>query len=361
MKEIKKYCEDLRAVLLGTDNGHLPLSFRVKLMQLIKSSLLANKIMFECAKKVYSLWEEEYPDLDIVQKMLLEVNGYLYESKGAKDDFIQIADKHKNFIEGIDSNAGAVGLAALNLCYGISMDASFNNDADDDSDLEYEDRWSDYYASLAFSGGSPFSLEGDIEKRIEFWSWYISMAEALICNLEKPILPMPEKKIVQIKADSFNRTQTYKNKKSEALIQEAIRMTVDFLKEREISYSSFRLDINCVVFTNTYSLYITKNNKEEKLFLSVMDQFDFSPVKEFYEMKLDMYTQSPEEGAWLNCSLVVDKENNYKLDFNYDDESRLYDPNTKIESLAFEFEKFPRKIDFIPDWWRRMLGKKFSG
>ena len=134
-------------------------------------------------------------------------------------------------------------------------------------------------------------------------------------------------------------------------------MTVDFLKEKSISYDRFRLEINCITFVNTFSIYLTNNGKEDKLILSVLEQFDFSPATNFYCIKINMYNQAPEEGAILNCRLIVDKDNNYEFFLNYDDKEHFYEQNISNEHLVNEFKKFPRKIDFTPIWWKGILGK----
>ncbi len=340
--------------------GHLPLPYRVLLTNQVKQKETLLKVYFECSKKAFSIWQDEYPDNMAVYDMLRTADDYLYNMKGARKDFIQLADKHKNFIEGINTNAGAAGLSALNLCYNIGADLSFdeshNGVADDDS-IEYEDRWPDFYASVAYSGGNPFAFEGDIEKRREFWNWYISVVEALIDKPNKRIIPLEEKKIIPAMTEQFVRAQSYNDEKNKELIQEVIRMTVDFLKGKNISYNAFKVDANCISLNYEYAIYYSKNQQENKVDLSFSDILDFGPTEPLIYLKKNMYEQAPQEGAWLNCSLIVEN-NSYKFDFNYDSKDNLFNSDINDALLVKEFEKFPRAKEYTPDWWKSILGNK---
>ena len=191
--------ETFEEVIENNSLGHLPLSDRMMIREQLEDCDLINKTYFECAKKVYPLWKEEYPDDNIVYEMLKKAENYLYKKKGTKKDFIELADKHKNSIEVINSNAGAAGLTALYLCYHIGTDAAFDDDynGDDDNSFDYEDLLPDFFGSIAFSGGNPFSTShsGDVQKRREYWIWYVSIANTLFENSDNPILPLAQKQL----------------------------------------------------------------------------------------------------------------------------------------------------------------------
>ena len=191
--------ETFEEVIENSPFGHLPLSDRMMIREQLEYRNLINKTYFECAKKVYPLWKEEYPDNDIVYEILKKAEDYLYGKKGDKNDFIELADKHKNAIEAINSNAGAAGLTALYLCYHIGADAVFIDDynGDDDDSFDYEDWLPDFFGSVAFSGGNPFvaSNPGDVQKRREYWLWYVFIANTLLENPDKPILTLMQKKL----------------------------------------------------------------------------------------------------------------------------------------------------------------------
>lgn len=351
---------EIRKAIEVNPMGHLPLLYRKLLAKQVKNKKTLLKLYFECAKKVYSIWEEEYPDNNIVYSILESANDYLYKNEGKEDDFVQVGNLHKNYLENIDGNAGAAGLTTLFLCYFIGVGANFNenyDDTTDDNNLEYEDRMPDFYASIAYSGGNPFTFEGNIEKRREFWVWYITTAEILIDNPDKPIILLERKNVVLPKKENFKRTQSYDDENKE-LIKRVIQLTIDFLNEKKISYEAFRLESNCVNLYRTSSIYIMKNEKEEKLKLSPIDMFGFSPANILYEIKTNMYKQAPKEGAWLNCCLKVTPQKKYSLELNYDDKDRLYNSEIKEDSVIEEFKKFPRSKEFTPVWWKSILGNK---
>ena len=340
--------------------GHLPLLYRVLLTNQVKQKETLLKVYLECSKKVFSIWQDEYPNNMSVYGMLSKADNYLYNMKGPRKDFIQLADKHKNFIEGINTNAGAAGLSALSLCYNIGADLAFDesyNGVDDDDSIEYEDRWPDFYASVAYSGGNPFAFEGDIEKRREFWNWYISVVEMLIDKPNIRIIPLVEKNVATPKTEQLERVQSYGDTINEELIQKLISMTTELLRQKKERYNLFKVNMSAIVFSNTYDIYVVKNGKQSRIELSIDDRLKFRPIDLFCSLKKNMYKQAPQEGAWLNCSLIVEN-NSYKFDFNYDSKDNLFDSDINDAILVAEFEKYPRAKEYTPSWWKGLLGNK---
>jgi hypothetical protein len=97
MEQIQNYCKELSGKISSSKNGHLSLSHRVRLMRLIKNPALINKIMFECAKKVYPVWIKDYPDDSRLAAILQKCDEYLYHSMHNKKDFSSIGDDNKNY------------------------------------------------------------------------------------------------------------------------------------------------------------------------------------------------------------------------------------------------------------------------
>ncbi len=344
----------------SNSSGHLPLKHRVALMKELNNSKLTNKLYFECAKKVFPIWEEEYEGSTPVYEILQKAYAYLYSRKGKKADFLKLANDQKNHLESIDGSVGAAGLAALYLCYCICTDTKpveGYNGKDDDNAFDYEDWAPDYYASMAYSGAPAFFGEGSIERRKEFWLWFIDTAEALIANPQKPVITLEEKQNAPQQQEQISRTQSYEDGENMGLIQETIQMTIDFLKEKNQTYEAFRLESRCMSLGTISRIYLINNGKEEKLILSVLDWFGFTPARVLYKVKDNMYQQAPEEGAWLNSSLTVDQQGNFTLEVNYDDRDRLYDADAE-KVLPYEFEEYPRRKEYTPKWLQAVLGKK---
>ena len=194
--ELEVKIDKIKEVVLKSKNGHLPLCYRVELLQNLENTKIVNKIFFECVKHVYTYWSQEFPNDDILNSILNLINQYLYHSKGEVADFQRLADKYKNYVEEIGGRAGLVGFSTISLCYSIINDAASILDIDnykgeDDESYEY-DVWNpDFFAAMAFSGGNPFIGEGDIQKRTDYWIWYLDIILKLYSHSESPILQFP--------------------------------------------------------------------------------------------------------------------------------------------------------------------------
>ncbi|MDR1069540.1 MAG: immunity protein Imm5, partial [Gracilibacteraceae bacterium] len=100
-------------------NGHLPLCYRVNLMRSIQDPCIINKIMLECAKKAYMVWQEDYPGDTILADILHRCNAYLYQNKHDKHAFRSLADKNINYVEAGTDHSNNAGISIIALCYSI--------------------------------------------------------------------------------------------------------------------------------------------------------------------------------------------------------------------------------------------------
>jgi hypothetical protein len=78
----------------------------------------------------------------------------------------------------------------------------------------------------------------------------------------------------------------------------------------------------------------------------------------FSEIKELMYNQKQEEGAWLQSYLTIYPNGEYEYSFNYDNDETLNYFASDPSELKSEFETYPRKKEFTPEWWQKILGKK---
>lgn len=345
--------------LESNPTGHLSLPFRVMIMKEIKDCNVLNKIFFECAKKVFPVWEEDYEGVTPVYEMLQKADEFLYLNSGKSKDFVKLADKYKNYIEAIDGNAGAAGLAALYLCYSIATEASFYKDyngTDDDNAFDYEDLLPDFYASMAWSGGNPFTNTGDVEKRREFWNWYLSIIEALRKSSLQPIISF--KKITS-KTESdkqFTRIQTVKTESIETTMQSIINRAVNIMQGKNIDWDMFKIEADCMKGGLSYKLISTKNDKQVNVDTPFPD-YEYSIAQALSNIKKEMYMQNQREGAWFNCTVFFEKNRNYKFFLNYDDKNKIPQDKLNPEYLVSEFKSFPRAKEYTPEWWQKVLGK----
>ena len=364
MEQIRNYCKELLEKILNSENGHLPLSYRVKLMRLINNPLLINKIMFECTKKVYPIWQNDYPNDNIFAGILHKCNEYLYNNIHSEKFFHSLGDDNKNYAESGDDSSSDAAIAIISLCYSIAGDAGdilrnkpdfdYNNENDNEFDA---DSWTtDFYASLAYSDGSPFINNGDIQKRKEFWEWFISMVMELVEYPNKPILSLPT--IIGSKEVSndnlYERTQMYNTPSIKESLSVLIEKTINLMKEESVVWEKIVLKSLNFHSGNLYETYFfNKSNIEEKF-----RKVDRDNIQLFSNIKKAMYAQKPEEGAWLQSYLTIFPNGKYEYKFNYDGNDTLDYFADDPDELLSEFEAFPRKKEFTPDWWQKILGRK---
>lgn len=350
----------MKEVVLKSQNGHLPLFCRVELLQVIENPKIVNKIFFECVKLVYNFWIQEYPNDTILPNLLNLINKYLYRSEGEAGDFKRLADKYRNYIEGIEGRAGLAGSSVVALCYSIANNASTILDIDeykeeDDEHFEY-DVWNpDFFAAMAFSGGNPFVNEGNIEKRLDYWIWYLDIIPKLYNQPESPILQCPSLNKVKFTSKLIpQRTQTYQTPSILSKIQEIIDNTLKLYNEDHNDKWDEIILLGCFMSTGiSLSGYALKKHQKKEIKVSLQSHYTLD------EIKLEMYNQAKIEGAWFMCKISIDTNLKYALEFDYDDEKLI--PNDEMidpDDFKEEFKKYPRGREYTPIWWQNILGKR---
>jgi hypothetical protein len=366
MKQVHTYCNELLNIIDNSKTGHLPLSYRVNLMRLIKKPTLINKILFECAKKVYPVLQNDYPDDTIFAEILHKCDEHLYHNKHNKKDFSSLGDKYKNYAESGEDNSNYAAISIVYLCYSIAGDAGdmlrnepdFEYEGEDDNEFDADQWTTDFYASLAYSAGSPFTGDGDIQKRKEFWIWFIHTTIELINFSNKPILLLPTVIVTDeiVSNNLYNRTQTYKVPLIEEKIDAIIEKTLELVNEKSIIWRKITLKSFNFHSGNLYDVFYLDENAIEQEFKRI----DRDNIQLFAEIKDEMYVQKPEEGSWLQSYLTIfpKGEYEYEYEFNYDNKDALVYFADDFDKLRSEFEAYPRKKEFTPDWWQKILGRR---
>jgi hypothetical protein len=350
----------LKNIIYNNDKGHLPLTYRVELMRDIKNVTTINKIFFECTKQVCKVLKNEISINHPIPLILSNIGDYLYNNKGNKSDFENIIEEYKNYFEEKDEIAGLIGLSALSICNSIAYNASSIIDIDeyknqDDDSFDWDVWNSDFYASMAYSGGNPFLNEGNIEKRIEFWLLYLETVKKVFKSPDKPLLllshsNMPLNDYIQ----EINRTQTYQKESILEKINTVINNAIDsYQKDYDGVWEKIYIDARCMCVGLHIATYFTKDNESFKI-KGNLNSFDLMD-----DVKCEMYEQAKHEGAWFFCKIEILPSLKYNISFNYDDKNKLLEERLKSpENFQDEFEEFPRSKEFTPDWWQTILGTK---
>lgn len=363
---------ELKQVVSNSLNGHLPLNYRVDLMQLVGNKHTVNKIFFECSKKVFPIWQLERSKDYSVAEILNKVHDHLYGGND-KIDFEKTADKYRNHLEDASaSKSGLAGLSALSLSYSIAYNAAAileidEYDNEDDNMFDW-DVWNpDFYASMAFSGGNPFIDEGNPEKRKEFWLWYLDTVQRLFNTPDKSLLKWEEVKIPSNEVLSqFKRTQVYDTDTIKKKLEKVVALTIADLKEQDADAVWNRIEIEGECLQSGIGLCANYINEEsnDKVRIDLTYYYyddNRSSATLMDEIKDEMYEQAKTEGAWLNYFIKILADLTFEIHFNYDKLNDLPERNQDLDDLVDEFEAYPRSKDFTPAWWQNALASKKIG
>ena len=190
---IKDSIIQLKEIVAESKTGHLPLSCRVNLMKQIGDVLTAQKIMCECCKKACSFLGKQNPD---TVRLLSRINDYLYRNLGAVKDIQKDTDRLKRLVENSHSEDTFLSFAIVMLGYAVCCDTFFtlgigDYNGEDDRNFDSENRTPDIFESLVCSDGTSFLQDGrsDVEKRKEFWNWYLDMVLSVCENPQQEVVP----------------------------------------------------------------------------------------------------------------------------------------------------------------------------
>ncbi|MDC2661318.1 Imm5 family immunity protein [Bacteroides ovatus] len=359
MKDRQARINELKVVVTQSDNGHLPLPYRVKLLQSIGNVEIVNKVFAECCKKVYSIWGNEIEDA-LLRKLLYSANEYLYHGKGKADVLVEEANRLRNFVEEQCCAEGMAGWSVISLCYSIADAAAAMLDIDeykgeDDGTFDYEVWNTDFFASIAFAGGNPFVGEGDAGKRREFWNWYLDTVETLCRKPDAPLIGLDAPKEQEEEQNAIpQRTQTYRTSAILAKIQEVVDSALAlYKKDYNDKWDKIIISARCMAGGVRVNNYVVKKEQPYKIKTSLESFQTMSDIKK------EMYDQAKAEGAWFYCVIELNPDLTYSIRFVYDDKSQIpQDHFIDADDFKCEFEKYPRAKEYTPVWWQGILGKK---
>lgn len=360
---IQEQIVKLKAIVNQNSMGHLPLPHRVDLMKQIGSTHVVQKILCECCKKVYPLWEKMFDAETPLYKVLSDADDYLYKDKGSAKDLLASVEKWRNYAEQSSDEAEAMaGWAIIALGYAIRYNAaSILNIEDycgeDDNAFDHEGWNVDFICSIAYSGSNPFIRNtGNAEKRREYWRWYLDMVLAICKNPDMPytkIKPAPKKPQIQVVIPK--RSQSWQTENVSNQLQQLIHTLTEETNRQMTEWDK-------IVFNYTLTLAsyasIVCYREEEVLPISLNRSVTDFVYDTLFDIHKDMYQQAPKEGAWMQCCITIYKGNSYDISFNYDDVASIPDTLNDPDWLVGTFEDYPRSKEYTPQWYRDIIGKR---
>jgi len=140
------------------------------------------KLAIMCVEKVMNIWNEAFPNDARSTRCIQLANEYIEK----KTDYESIWNEMSKFITDLDNLGGEekyyfavpVGRAAISLLNIAIKDENilvYGNDNKLDSDYDAYDWDTSFCVALSYSGSGPWD-NTNIEKRQEFWIWYIQKA-----------------------------------------------------------------------------------------------------------------------------------------------------------------------------------------
>lgn len=117
----------LRGIVQQHPEGHLPLANRVELYRHIGNPVVVQRILCECCKKVYPLWEQYVCKEQSFLRLLRAANDFLYRPQGdpgerraTQEKLVSQARQLSNYATYYGENARSItAYAIVKLCYSI--------------------------------------------------------------------------------------------------------------------------------------------------------------------------------------------------------------------------------------------------
>ncbi|MGO4294270.1 Imm5 family immunity protein [Chitinophaga sp. RAB17] len=349
--------EQERINLSTYPDGHLPLAKRVRIAGEIKDPETINKIFLACCKFAFTkLHINDNLLLDILKK----AGRTLYEKE--INDFGLIYEQNKNYLESMDKwPLSGVAMACLSLCRSLDTgSAGILNmeeyEGQDDNIYDWEDWNADFFASNAYSGGNPFLNEGSIQKRIEFWDYYLETALKIYRSPDR--IADSEVKGGIAESTDIIRSKDYNDSFLHSKIKEVIDLVLQDLKESKAGSDWIRIEIEGqdIGGMGMKGFYFSNDNERNRFELTYyLYDGDLSAVKLMDKVKKHIYEQSPNEGTWFSYLLTIYPDQTYSVAYNFDDPKIFSDKAPNLEPFVGEFKKYPRLQDFTPQWWQDII------
>lgn len=348
----------LKEIVNQNNMGHLPLPYRVDLMKQIGNTQIVQKVLCECCKKVYSCFLKEFDVENLLYSVLLEIDCYLYKDKGTVESISASVERLRNYVEqSINSYEDMASWAIIALGYATRYGAASilaieDYNGEDDNTFDFESWNVDFICSIAYSGSNPFVEIGNIEKRKEYWLWYIKMVGEIAQNPNVEHLSLPVCKSINPLIDIPARHQLDLLNTNKGMSFDDIRDSILFQIPNGIQW-----DFIDVVFVSCISSMLNiRSSTGEKI--KIGDMTVNNICREIRLKRKTMYMQYPKEGAWFSLQMVIDKNSSYKLDFNYDNFDEIPTYFQELDWILSFYCKFPRSKEYTPHWLRRIVGKR---
>jgi hypothetical protein len=349
--------EEGKRIIRKSSNHHLPLPFRNKLLDKIGDEKIIARLSILCALRVYPVWEEFIPDDSDLLNLLQKAENYICTGDD-EEGLLAMAGKMQTFVSNKNDeehfSALHAGYSAVNAAYEVTG-KYIGETSLDDLEIDSHDWDSAFYACLAYNGGA-FSINNiDNRKTKEFWEWYLD--EGIKKAFTGKQLVSVKKERITTVAGEFNRIDIKKlleDKEIAAKIDEIQSILINGTSEykwNEIDVTAYI--VNC---TRMSVVYCLNESGKEKMDLPFDMKHEINNL--VYFIKDRVFNLTDGQGTFYSFQLVIDKNGNRNIQFIYDTQDETLKKIFDDEDFAEDFRKYPRRVEYIPDWLLKILKRE---
>jgi hypothetical protein len=188
-KALEEALAKAKKILKENKEGRLPRQARIEIWRAMnepEGQKVGQKrraaLALSLAEKVKHFWNDTFPGDYRVDDLLLTALNVL---NGGEDDHEKLYDEANDFSRRIfdlmtDESRFVgtyAGHAAISALFVAMSDEAYDYEPErDDYDLDAEDLDTSFQAAMAYGGGDVGEKAYNIEKRREFWQWYLDEA-----------------------------------------------------------------------------------------------------------------------------------------------------------------------------------------
>ncbi|MDR1284790.1 MAG: immunity protein Imm5 [Campylobacteraceae bacterium] len=322
----------------------------------------------------YPIWHKTFPK-DFTFDEIVQYSHKYINNQIEQDLFSKlISDKYVYILNRINegkTKAGYSALALLRLCREeITNEFKSDDELRGNSDPE---EWSSLFiGSLTYSNGEEDinNINGDLNKR--YWNYFLECLEKkkkIDCTLnqtskdnsgrievkmyEYPYRPTPNHNSsgTEVKTERQQVILSDKDEKVFASIEKIINFYMNLKKEKQWN----ELKINCYAVNDFIS--ITGENDSGKINNTELYIINskIKASKIFKDIRKDMYSINPFEGAWYKMRVSIDSTDTAFYFFTYDIKDPFFEKYTDVSDFKNDLLKFPRSEEYTPNWLKDIV------
>jgi hypothetical protein len=272
-----------------------------------------------------------------------------------EDGLLAITGKMQTFVS--DKNdeehfsALYAGYSAINAAYEVTGKDIGETDFDD-WEIDSHDWDSAFYACLAYNGGASSIDNINSKKTKKFCEWYLK--EGIKKAFTDERLVSVKKENVTTVNKEFNRIDIQKlleDKEISAKIDDITTILINNMSE--YNWDELCLTVYIVNNTRKSDVYCLNASGKEKTAFSFDIKHEINNLVYFIKNKVFDLTNG--QGTFYSFQLITDKNRKRNIQFMYDTQDESLKNIFSEENFIEDFKKYPRRIEYIPDWLLKIL------